>query len=77
MMVLGVASAPRTHTHEEPAHGNHCTQQLKRARTVRAAELRDGVDEAFMELDGPPEAGLGVGGEDQARVGLHAHLPII
>ena len=47
-------------------------------RTVRAAELRDGVDEALMELDRPPEAGLGVGGEDEAAgVALHAHRPII
>jgi len=46
-------------------------------RTVRAAELRDGVDEALMELDRPPEAGLGVGGEDEPRVSLHAHRPII
>ena len=46
-------------------------------RTVGAAELHDGVDEALVELDGPPEAGLGVGGEDEARVALHAHRPII
>ena len=31
-----------------------------------------------MELGGPPEAGLGVGGEDEAAgVALHAHRPII
>ena len=41
--------------------------------TVWASKLRHGVDEAVMELDGPPKAGLGVGGEDEAGVaGLHA-----
>lgn len=42
-------------------------------RTVGAAELGDGVDEALVELHRPPEPRLGVGGEDQAGVALHAH----
>ena len=44
-----------------------------RNSTVRAAELSDGVDEALMEFDGPAEAGLRVGGEDEAGVALNTH----
>ena len=37
--------------------------------TAGATKLRDGVDEALVEVGGPAEAGLGVGGEDEAGVG--------
>jgi hypothetical protein len=49
------------------------------SRTVRASELGDGIDEAVMELGCPPEAGLGVGGEDETAgvAALPAHRPII
>jgi hypothetical protein len=49
-------------------------------RTIGASELGDGIDEAVMELGRPPEAGLGVGGEDEAAgvAALPAHSrPII
>jgi hypothetical protein len=83
MMVFGVASATcknnTTSRSSSWSDGNIAQQQQlrKRARTVRSAELRNGIDEALMELDGPPEPGLGVGGEDEARVALHAHRSII
>lgn len=46
---------------------------MERKSTIRPAELSNGVDKSFMELDRPPEAGLRVGGEDKAGVTLNAH----
>lgn len=45
--------------------------------TIGASKLSDGVDKAFMKLNGPSEAGLGVSGEDEARITLHAHPPLM
>ena len=36
--------------------------------TVRATELSDRIDKSLVELGGPPESGLGIGGQDQASI---------
>ena len=36
--------------------------------TTSTAELSDGVDESLVEVGGPTEAGLGIGGQDEAWV---------
>jgi hypothetical protein len=45
----------------------------ERKSTIWPAELSNGVDKSFVELDSPPEAGLRVGGEDKTRVTLNTH----
>lgn len=45
--------------------------------TIGASELSDGVDEALVELDGPTEAGFGVGGEDETGIALDTHWPVM
>lgn len=56
------------------AHNSH---DGLRSCLIRAAELSDGVDEALVELDGPAETRLRVGGEDETGISLDAHWPIM
>lgn len=44
---------------------------MERLSTIWSSKLSDGVDKAFVKLDGPSEAGLGVCGEDKTRVSLN------